>query len=310
MRRALITGSAGFIGRHMVSHLRQARWTVFECDLNGMDGRDCRDVFAEDLDGLDLLVHCAALVNGRETIDGQPARLLAYNLALDAAMFDFALRARPSRVVYLSSSAAYPTSLQVGSSLARKWTPVGTDTSSVAWREIRSRPLQEHVPCLANAADNTYGYVKVVGEHLAEHARAAGVPVTVVRPFSGYGTDQDACYPFRAMLERAMRHDSPFDVWGDGIQVRDFVHVDDICNAILALVDAGIDGPVNIGTGTALSMDQLAYMMMRAAGYVAPIRHLSDKPSGVGYRVADTSLLNRYYTPQVTLKDAIGDALA
>ena len=73
---------------------------------------------------------------------------------------------------------------------------------------------------------------------LAYHGKRLGVPVTIVRPFSGYGPDQDTTYPFTAFAERAARRADPFDVWGDGQQVRDFVHVTDIVNATLALVDA------------------------------------------------------------------------
>lgn len=157
--------------------------------------------------------------------------------------------------------------------------------------------------------DQTYGAVKQLGEQIAAEVRKAGVPVTVVRPFSGYGEDQDECYPFPAMITRAKRGDDPFTVWGDGKQVRDFVHVDDICGAVLALVERGVDGPVNIGTGRPTSMDQLARECMVQAGYSAPIRHLSDKPAGVQYRVADTTLLRQFYTPTVTLEQGVERAL-
>src|SRR6202035_3854150 len=106
--------------------------------------------------------------------------------------------------------------------------------------------------------DATYGWVKLTGERIAREVQNAGVPVTVVRPFSGYGEDQDDCYPFPAMIARAARQENPFDVWGDGQQVRDFVHIDDIVRATLALVDANADGPVNLGTGVGTSMDDLA----------------------------------------------------
>ncbi|MDE3097771.1 MAG: NAD-dependent epimerase/dehydratase family protein, partial [Chloroflexota bacterium] len=222
MRTALVTGSEGFIGRHVRQSLERDGYAVFACDLRErVYPGDCRDVFRHEIDGcrltFDLVVHCAALVNGRETIDGNPATVAAYNLQLDAAMFEWALRARPGRIVYLSSSAAYPVRLQGGGSF-------GT-----------ARPLMEGRPGLPHLADQTYGYVKAVGERLAVEVRAAGVPVTVVRPFSGYGADQDGCYPFPAMIARALARKSPFDVWGDGRQVRDFVHVDDICAAVLAL---------------------------------------------------------------------------
>ena len=235
----------------------------------------------------DLVIHCAAMVDGREAIEGKAALLGAYNLQLDGALFEWALRTKPRRIVYFSSSAAYPV-----------WTQEGK----------YRYPLPEDL--FGHAPDATYGWVKLTGERIAQEVRNAGVPVTVVRPFSGYGEDQDDCYPFPAMMARAKRRDDPFVVWGDGQQVRDFVHVDDVVGAVLALVDAEVDGPVNIGTGIGTSMDQLAHRAMKTAGYEAPIKHLSDKPQGVQYRVADTTLLRRYYEPKVTLEEGVRRALA
>jgi nucleoside-diphosphate-sugar epimerase len=151
--------------------------------------------------------------------------------------------------------------------------------------------------------------VKLTGEKLAVEARNAGLDVTVVRPFSGYGSDQDDCYPFPAMIDRALRRDDPFVVWGDGNQVRDFIHIDDVVDGTLELAHQGVDGPVNLGTGTPTSMDELARLAMTAAGYEAPIEHLTDKPAGVNYRVADTALLSRYYEPQITLQDGVSRAI-
>lgn len=285
--RALVTGSSGFLGRHFTTALEEHGYEVLPLDTQGAGIRyDIRDFFRGHLTHFDLVVHCAALVDGRETIEHKAALIGAYNLQLDAALWEWALRAKPGRILYISSSAAYPTWLQHG-----------------------THRLVETDAGVMGAPDATYGYVKRVGERLAEEVRAAGVPVTVIRPFSGYGEDQDDCYPFPAIIRRARNLDSPFTVWGDGKQVRDFIHVDDIVSATLALIDAHVDGPVNIGTGVATSMDDLAWLAMTAAGYHAPIRHLTDKPQGVRYRVADTTLMRRYYTPQVTLEEGIKRAL-
>lgn len=284
--RALVTGAAGFVGRHMTAALKRNGYMVRDNDLERCEGEDCLTIFRDlQVADWDLVVHCAALVEGREMIDGSPAKIAAYNLMLDAAMFDWALEAKPGRIIYFSSSAAYPVGLQ---------------------RE-NACPLAE--PDAGDEPDQTYGFVKLTGERLASEIRGAGVPVTVVRPFSGYGSDQDDCYPFPAMIGRARRRDDPFVVWGDGQQVRDFIHIDDIVDAVLTLVDRGIDGPVNLGTGRGTSMDELARLVMNEAGYQAPIEHQSDKPSGVKHRVADTTLLNEFYTPTVTLEDGIARAL-
>jgi nucleoside-diphosphate-sugar epimerase len=290
--RALVTGSEGFIGRHITAGLLAAGYEVVgvdPCEEFATASSDCRVWFATRLGEarFDLVVHCAALVDGRETIEHKAALLAAYNLQLDGAMFEWALQARPGRIVYFSSSAAYPTVLQNGSHRLTE--------GDIGWH--RGEP------------DASYGWVKLTGERVAAEVRKAGVPVTIVRPFSGYGEDQDDCYPFPAMIQRAVRGDEPFVVWGDGQQVRDFIHVDDIVNAVLALVEAEANGPVNLGTGRAVSMDALARMAMDACGYRGRIKHLSDKPVGVRFRVANTALMDRYYTPKVPLEEGVRRAV-
>lgn len=287
--RALVTGSAGFVGRHMCAALTAAGYATYGVDI--ANGDDARDFFRRSGSWYDLVVHAAAVIGGREQIDGAPLGL-AVNLELDAAMFAWAARTRPGRVVCLSSSAVYPVMLQ------------GRD----------GRPLHEDAVTtssgLVGMPDQLYGWSKLTGELLAARARAEGVPVTVVRPFSGYGEDQDDCYPFPKFADRAAQRLDPFEIWGSGQQVRDFVHVDDVIAAILRLAELGVDGPVNIGTGTGTSMLQLAQMFCRAAGYAPEIRVRPDAPMGVAYRVADAAALGRYYIPRITLAEGIDRALA
>jgi nucleoside-diphosphate-sugar epimerase len=114
--------------------------------------------------------------------------------------------------------------------------------------------------------DQTYGWAKLTGEMLAEHARAAGVAVHVLRPFSGYGEDQGTEYPFGAFIERARKREDPFVIWGDGRQVRDWVHIDDVIGATLAVVEADYQEPVNVCTGRGVSMAELAGNLITRRG--------------------------------------------
>jgi len=157
--------------------------------------------------------------------------------------------------------------------------------------------------------DALYGWVKLTGEQLARLARRAGVPVTVLRPFSGYGKDQSADYPFAAFAQRARAREDPFVIWGDGKQVRDFVHVDDVVDAALALAAGGHDGPFNIGLGEPVPMRELARRFTAAAGYDPQIRLMPNAPAGVSYRVCDPARLQKYFTPRVTLAEGIRWAL-
>lgn len=287
MKRALITGWAGFIGRNFRRRLEADGWTVDGCDVK--EGLDCRVLFPLADRRYDLVIHAAAVVGGRSMIDGEPLKV-ATDLAIDSDMFNWAVNTEQPRVLYFSSSAAYPIELQ---SLEGEHT--------LAETEIDLRNVRE--------PDQSYGWVKVTGEKLAGLARAEGVGVTVVRPFSGYGNDQDLTYPFPSFIERARERRDPFTIWGDGSQVRDFIHVDDVVKACLKIIDADTRLPVNLGTGRAISFNALAQMVTRTAGYSPWYAHEIGMPRGVEYRVADIQRMSSYYAPRVSLEEGIRRAL-
>ena len=287
MRTALITGSAGFIGRHFARALDDAGYDITGIDI--ADGDDARDFFRRDRTSYDLVIHAAAVVGGRRVIDGQPLEQ-AVNFELDAGLFQWALLARPGRVVYFSSPAAYPVILQ-------RYPGPGLAEDAINLRY----PQQP---------DALYGWIKLTGERLAALACEEGLRVTVVRPFSGYGEDQSTDYPFAAIAERANLRRDPLKVWGSGDQVRDWVHVDDIVAAVMTMASLGVDGPVNIGTGTGTSMIQLAGLFAEVCGYGPVIQPRPEAPSGVAHRVADTALLNQFYTPTVSLEEGVKRIMA
>jgi nucleoside-diphosphate-sugar epimerase len=294
--RALITGDRGFLGRHFSAELKRRRWEVYGLDTKASSAQDCRAYFRHDVhtwstarSHFDLVVHCAAVVGGRETIENDPLAT-AESLSIDAEMFRWAAVARPGRVLYFSSSAAYPVSLQ----------SYAGPTAALQEDDIQlSRLIGE--------PDEIYGWSKVTGELLADRLRRAGVPVTVVRPFSGYGSDQDDTYPFRAILERVKRREDPLEIWSDG--VRDWIHVDDVVAGALEVVADGTEQPVNLCTGRPTSFTALARLMAVAAGYEPAIHVLADKPAGVAYRVGDPERMAHFYIPQVGLEQGIVRAL-
>lgn len=295
MKHALVTGSEGFVGRHFAWWLAAHGWSVCGMDTmaKGFERRDCREFFLHDLPSKlrpwDLVIHCAAIVGGRKVIDGNPLAL-ASNLELDAGLFQWALRARPRRVVYFSSSAGYPAYLQAG------W----------AEHKLKESDLD---PAFASdilgTPDQLYGWAKVTGENLAHRYRQEGGNVTVVRPFSGYGEDQDDTYPFPKFIDRALHRDNPFQIWGDGNQTRDFIHIDDIVECTMKMTEEDIDGPVNLGWGRATSMKELAKMVCRAEDYQPEFEFQKAEPSGVGYRVCDNTLMKEIYAPRITLEEGI-----
>lgn len=291
--KVLITGDKGFVGRHMAAAFRRRGDEVVGVDL--VDGFDTLDWFRSNGSRFDLAVHCAARIGGRAGIDNSPLKV-ATNLALDAWFFRWLEQSQTRRAVYFSSSAVYPVDLQ------------NDRARLVALTETMVRGGAANV----GRPDGTYGWGKLTGEQLAVQARRSGCEVLVVRPFSGYGADQALDYPFPSFIRRAIERADPFEIWGDGEQTRDFVHVSDVVGAVLAFLDAGdVDLPVNIGTGRPVSFNELAAMVIeaRGGGYRPQIKHLSGWPTGVAYRVADPGRMLRLYRPRVGLEAGIREAL-
>jgi nucleoside-diphosphate-sugar epimerase len=287
VKSALVTGSHGFIGRHISRALWAQDYAVTPVDIKS--GRDCREIFKTSK-YFDLVVHCAAIVGGRATIDGQPMKV-ATDLAIDSDFFQFVARTQPRKAVYFSSSAAYPIAYQLGGHYANRLEEIDIDLN------------QPDLP------DAVYGWVKLTGEQMAQYANAAGANIQVFRPFSGYGTDQDLDYPFPSFIKRAYDKVEEFDIWGPGTQVRDWVHVDDVVGAVLAVLEHDNVGPINIATGIPTSFLELAGLVMTISGHHAPVKVHPEAPTGVMYRVGDPTKMLGFYEPKVSLFEGIKRAL-
>lgn len=300
MRKVLVTGGAGFVGRHVTRWLLEqgddvrvvdslvsgsgtcdpaAGWPLFEPrDFAGFhfERADCRDWFRgpQRDDGFDLAVHLAAVVGGRRVIERNPLAVAA-DLSIDAGYWDWARLARPAKTLCFSSSAAYPVQLQ---------------------REGSWVLLREEMLDLDGAGfgmpDMSYGWAKLTCEYLARLAyERHGLRSVCYRPFSGYGEDQDDHYPFPTICKRALDGASAghVGVWGSGRQLRDFIHIDDCIRGVASTMDAIDDaGAVNLSTGIVTSVSDLARLAAGTLGYDAVVEAMTDQPEGVFARGGDT----------------------
>lgn len=283
--KVLITGDAGFVGGYF-------RKALDGHEIIGVDiknGLDARKFFAEDNTHFNLVVHLAAVVGGRATIEGAPLSV-AVDLAIDSELFQWALRTRPDRIIYYSSSAAYPTEYQE--------------------LDDKIRLSEEHINLSAiKSPDYTYGWAKLTGEMLAGYAEKEGLRVHVFRPFSGYGEDQSLDYPFPSFIKRGVDKADPFLIWGTGKQTRDFIHMEDVVAATLEAVNQDVPGPVNLGLGRATSFNQLAEMVAEQCGYSPAFVHKLGAPEGVQYRVCNPSKMLSFYRPKISLEEGISRAI-
>ena len=281
--KILITGHKGFVGKYFVRKYQ-------DHDITGVDlkdGNDCRDLFRNSDTKFDMVIHLAAIVGGRATIEGAPLSVAA-DLSIDAEMCQWALRTRPGRVIYFSSSAAYPVALQ-------------TQPYQLVESDIDLARIQN--------PDMTYGWAKLTGEYCLQFLEAEGIRTHVFRPFSGFGTDQDLDYPFPSYIKRGRDRSNPFEIWGDGQQVRDFIHISDVVDAVDAAIQQDITGPTNLGLGRATSFNELCQLVCDQVGYSPEVKHIINAPKGVDYRCSNNSKMLSFYTPKITLEQGIDMAL-
>jgi len=313
-RHALVTGGCGFVGRHVIKWLLAHDFQITVVDdlstgtaperwpahlrVTPAQGKrvafhigDFRDFVREKPADYDLIVHLAAVVGGRDIIEKDPL-MVATDLAIDATLFHWVVKDRahvPPRIIYFSSSAAYPIAEQ---------TPE------------HNRPLTEDLIDFdrrLDLPDMTYGWAKLTGEFLARFAvRQYGLSVSVYRPFSGYGEDQDFTYPFTSIVRRVARRERPIVVWGSGNQLRDFIHIDDIIAAVFATCDrfSGAEA-LNLCSGVGTSFRQLAELTGRVIGHEAEVVNDPAKPEGVFARVGDATRMFQYYRPLISLEEGI-----
>lgn len=299
MRKILVTGAAGFVGRHVVKRLLDAGDEVHAVDCvapytGGIDPangwplfdprdfqnfhfykEDCRTWFERVKDSdFDYTFHLAAMVGGRLMIENNPLSV-ADDLAIDANYWQWAKIAHPKKSACFSSSAAYPIQLQ------------RPDHYVLLKEDMISFESDIGMP------DMSYGWAKLTCEYLARLAyEKHGLKSICYRPFSGYGEDQDDAYPFPGICKRVLanRGAEVIHVWGTGTQMRDFIHIEDCIDGILTTVDKIDDGgAVNLSTGIFTSFIQFAQIAAELAGYHPEVKGMSDKPAGVHARGGDTT---------------------
>ncbi|AYG70266.1 NAD(P)-dependent oxidoreductase (plasmid) [Rhizobium sp. CCGE531] len=315
MMRALVTGGCGFVGRHLIQRLlaegldvvcvdslvegtgalHPDLWQRFARSRFSFCQEDCRTFFTHMPEHFDYVFHLAALVGGRVTLETR-ALDVAEDLSVDAELWQWASRAKPGSVIFFSSSAAYPVSLQT------------VDNHRLLSEDMINFDAVVGVP------DLSYGWAKLTGEYLMKlYVERYGRRAIAYRPFSGYGEDQDLAYPFPAICRRLLAEEGAAEVfvWGSGRQRRDFIHISDCIEFIWQTRELLPDGAsLNLSTGIATSFIELAETISRQIGWQPAVIGRSSHPEGVFYRCGDTALQRSYgLTPSISLEEGIARML-
>lgn len=306
-KQVLVTGGASFIGSTLTDQLlaRGAKVRVVD-DLTSGHLDNLKEPMAKGLvefvkadlrepgvtraamAGVDTVFHLAADHGGRGYVDLHQAGP-ASNFFLDGIVFWEAVRAKATKIVFASSGCVYPNFLQ----------------SDVNIELFLTEDLTEG----KNDADNTYGWAKLMAEFtLSAYHKEHGIGAASCRYFTVYGPRGVENHAVIAMIARAFIGQSPFEVWGDGTQIRNWTYIDDIVEGTILAGEKINDGAaINLGTMERIKVIDAVNMVCDMTGHKAEIKLLPNMPTGPLNRVADNSRAKKLlaWEPKVLFKDGL-----
>ena len=322
--KILFTGGAGFIGQPTARALREAGAdvTIFDRAVDPRDDITDLDRVRAVAYGRDAVVHLAAKVGLGVGLDDMDDYVRTNDLGT-AIVLRAAGAAKVRRFVYASSMVVYGEGAYECPEHGPVRPPPRTPEDLSAGRfDPRCRVCGDDlVPGLVPESApldprNTYAATKVHGEHLADSwTRETHASAVALRFHNVYGPGLPADTPYAgvaALFRSRLAHGEPPLVYEDGRQRRNFVHVDDVAQAVVAATVADL-GPgrtaLNIGTTEVHTVGQMAELMSTAMGGPAPIVTGRYRLGDVRHITADCSKAGRVlgWGPRIRLKDGIAD---
>jgi len=307
-KRILVTGGASFIGSHLIDRLVELGTQSIRVvdDLSSGELGSISDhlrvglvqfiqrdllepgVAEQVVEGVDIVLHLAAIHGGRGYVDLHQAEC-ARNLALDGTLIKAAQVAGVEKFVFASSGCVYPNYIQ-------------QDVNQELY-------LTEAMVGPPYDADNMYGWAKLMTEMtLQAYYKTYGMKAASCRFFTVYGERGVENHAVLAMIARAFVGQDPFDVWGDGSQVRNWTYVGDIVDGMVLATEKIDDGTaVNLGTMERTRVIDAVREVLRYSGHEAQIRLRPDMPTGPPNRVASNELARRLlgWEPRVKFIDGL-----
>lgn len=306
MRKIIVTGAGGFIGHHLVNFLKSKGHYVIGIDIKKpefeatkcdkfviYDIRENGKLFEDLFKGIDDVWGLAADMGGMGFISQNHATIMRNNVKININTLEAARKAKIKRYLYTSSACMYPVNLQT---------------------EENSAPLAEDMAYPANP-QHGYGWEKLYTEKLCEYYREEfGLDTHIVRFHNTYGPlgawrggREKAPAALCRKVAEAIRDGKDYiDIWGDGRQTRSFCYIDDTIKGLNLLMESGYTKPLNMGRDEMVSINELADVVMKAAG-VKLKKVYVDGPQGVRGRNSDNSLCKKIlgWAPEIDLETGI-----
>lgn len=274
--RVLITGGAGFIGRHIAEHFQDRAEVRILDNLHrglksNLSGLECklsvgsildRDLVRDVMKGVDLVFHLAAMVSVPESVR-KPNEYAQVNAGGTAIVLEEAARAGAKKLIFSSSAAIYGDNPKIP--------------------RIESMPAEPESP---------YAISKYEGEqHCRSFTDEGRLPTVSLRYFNVFGPYQDPTSEYTAavpaFVEKAIRNE-PITIFGDGRQTRDFIYVKDVAAAnMFFALESQETGIFNVACGKQIAIADLALTIRNLTKSSSTIAHGAVRPGDLKHSVAN-----------------------
>ena len=298
MTRILVTGGAGFIGSHLCDRLVADGHHVTVVDNFSSGSRDNLSGISENLRVIDLPVeklstiknelvgttriyHLAALISGYDSLY-DPDAYVKINIDGLTRVLEVAKELDKPRIVFASSSTVY-----------------GNQAEPEMTEDTKPNP------------QTMYALSKLTGEYmLAMYKELFDYTYVCLRLFNVYGPRQSPSHPYANVtckFSHAAAHNQGVKLYGDGKQSRDFVYVDDVVQAMLAVSEASKRTIYNVGTGKDASIRNLLDEVQQLATSPLPVEQCDPWPNDImAIRANITRLADETgFAPKVALKEGL-----
>lgn len=296
--RVLVAGSTGLVGSALVRALRKTQHEVIEVNSRVVDltDRDSTFDFLQN-EKPDAVIDAAAKVGGIGANDAKPVEFLSQNIQIQTNLMDASHEADVERFVFLGSSCIYPRDA----------------AQPIKEEALLSGPLE--------ATNSAYAIAKIAGiELIRSYRREYGrrwislMPTNLYGPGDNFDLVTSHVLPalIRKFSEAVLKQSEHVTLWGSGTPRREFLHVDDLASAVLLALEKYDDDQIlNVGTGTDVTIKELAQLIATITGFSGELQWDSTKPDGTPRKVLDvTRLKGLGWSPKITLEDGIIQTLA